>query len=180
MIFSLIPTTALAGDPIDNETELKDAITNVAEGGTITIGGNISLSDTLEISGTKSFTINLNNYRIANDNKSGKLPLYFSGSGTLTITDSSTAGGGKIEFNYNEVDCYDTIKSDGNGKIIVKGNASILNDNILAAIYITGGTEDKDVLEVEGSAVIGSTHGSAIDNRGKGNIKIKGGTITGG
>ena len=175
MASSLLPAVALADDPvIDTEAELNAAILAVAENGTVTLGGNITLADTLSIGGTKSFTIDLNGFALdfdASDKDHGL--IYFTGTGTLTITDSSA--GGKLQANFNS-----TVESNGSGKLIISGNASIISTESVA-IYITGGTAGSDVLEISGDAVVnGAEYTRAIYNVGDGDVTVAGGEMTAG
>ena len=77
---------------IDTEGELTSAIANVAENGAITMGGNITLTGTLTITGDKSFNIDLNGCTLS---YFGTV-IDYKGTGMLTITDSSSTGGGTV------------------------------------------------------------------------------------
>ncbi len=168
MVLTLFPSAALAAVPVINEGELTAAIAAVDENGTITLGANIALTNTLTIDGTKSFTIDLNGYKLS---RSGGV-IKYTGTGTLTITDSS-AGGGMVQA--TAFSTY-AIESDGSGKLIVSGKAAVSSPYV--AIYITGGIADRDVLEIAGGTVSSSGNYYAIRNNGSGNVAIAGGIIT--
>ncbi len=166
MVLALLPSAALA--VTTPEEELINAIANVAENGTITLGKNISLTGKLTITGDKSFTIDLNGCTLSYS----ATAIEYKGTGTLTITDSSTTGGGTITTDSI------SIVSNGNGKILVNGKAAVTSNT--TTFVISGGAEGMDVLEIAGGTVSSdSTVTYAIDNSGNGKVTVSGGTVTG-
>ncbi len=97
MIFSLVPMTAFAeGTTVTTEDALRAAI---AAGDTITLGGDIAVTSTLEIPAGKTVSIDLAGYDIENDGSfsSGNL-IHVANTAVLNITDSSDDEDGAISF----------------------------------------------------------------------------------
>ena len=158
---------------------------------------NIELSDALTIANgnDKSFTLDLNDKTLVGNE------LYpainHCGSGTLTITDKSNGGngkittesrvtiqldGGKLTVDSGTVEntgsstspvSFYTIYNEGTGKITISNTAQILG--LSCAIWLNAGIADTTILEISGK-MIKSTNGSGIHNNGSGKIVITGGT----
>ena len=198
-----------AGTPIEIATfaNLQSALDNakshvdlkLSHSYTETIG-------TLTIASDKNYniTIDLNGKTL--DGGSNPAIMHY-GSGTLTITDKSSGGGGKITscarttiylnggkltvdsgtventepVTYEPIRVsFDTIYNKVTGKIIISGTAEIIGESS-TGIWLDTGVADTTILEISGGT-IRSTYGSAIENRGPGKIVISGGSpvISGG
>ncbi len=176
MALTLLPSVAVALPAITayDEVELTSAIAEIDESGTITLGADIVLTNTLVIDGTKSFVIDLNGKKLSCSNRT---VIRHSGTGTLTITDSSAGGGGAVETATFSVS---TIQSLGNGKLIISGKATI--SSAYDTINIdSSSTPAAVVLEMTGGTVVSTaTANSAIASASNGAVNVTGGTITGG
>ena len=152
---------------------LQAAVDDVADGQTITLLDDIALGNIVTIAegSSESFTLDLNGKTITS-NSDGVIE--HKGSGTLTITDCSSEGGGTVQgYSY-------TILSSGNGKIFVSGKATI-SSHSWQAIYISGAGASafgRDVLEIAGGTV-SSDNAVAIQNITDGNVVVSSGTVTG-
>ena len=92
LVMALSLTTVAWGASVD-ETALKTAAAN---GGSVTLDQNITLTETLNIAAGKSVTIDLNGYTISQEKACTAHYEMITVKGTLTIKDS--VGGGKISF----------------------------------------------------------------------------------
>ena len=159
-----------SGTLVNTEAELKSAITSVAANGTIRLGATIPLASTLAISGSNSFVIDLNGNTLS---RNGKV-IEYSGTGALTITDSSDLGGGSVETTAASASA---IENAGVGKLVISGKAAI-SSTYEAITILNPGTPFNTVLEITGGTVM-STANSAVSNGSSGQINVTGGTITG-
>jgi hypothetical protein len=148
---------------------LQAAVNAAADWDTIVLLKDVE--EYINITNSTSFTIDLNGCRLSRPY--GGAILEYKGSGTLTITDNSSEGGGAVTSSYG------AILSQGEGKILISGKAAIYCDNWYA-IYISGGSAaaGRDVLEIAGGTV-SSTTNTAVVNNSDGNVTISGGTVTG-
>ena len=175
MVLTLFPSVAVAVPAITVSTEeqLINAIADIDENGTITLGADIALTSTLVIDGSKSFTIDLNGKTLSN---SSLTAIQYSGTGALTITDSSALGGGKVEASAYAA--Y-AIESAGVGKLIISGKATF--SSAYETILISKpATPAPVVFEMTGGTVTGPNTSNVIANTSTGAVHVTGGTITGG
>jgi hypothetical protein len=161
---------------------------------------NIDLTNALTIASgnDKSFTLDLNGKTLVGGDDA--YAIRHNGSGTLTITDKSNDGGGKVTSGYlatirlsggkltvdsgtventgfsTDPIIFVTIDNDGTGKITISGTAAVINKSS-AAIWTDAGIADTTILEISGGT-IESTDGTAIENRGSGKIVISSGSST--
>ena len=162
-----------SGIVVNTEGQLTSAIANVAANGTITLGADIALANSLVIAGTKSFVIDLNGKTLS---CSSLAVIQYSGSGMLTITDSS-AGGGKVESAASSA-----IVSSGASTLTISGKATISSAADTISILAPEESTPANVLQIIGGGTVVSTGtaNSAVVNNSYGNIAILSGTITGG
>ena len=165
---------------------------------TIQLLDNIDLTDalTIAVGNDKSFTIDLNGKTLSGG--VDHTAIQHNGSGTLTITDKSNDGDGKITGGYyatiildggklivdsgtvenfydSEFSVVTTILNEGTGKIIISGTATVTGQS--TTIYLEAGIADTAILEISGGT-IESTNGTAIHNEGPGKIVIPSGSST--
>lgn len=167
---------------------LQEAFDEVADGQTIKFMDNIIFTGNISIpeGTTKSFTLDLNDYTLYGYSMGGGF-ISHSGSGTITITDSSVNGGGRI---INEADWGQTIVLNG-GNLVVDGGtlenlgtqsypipATIL-DNGSGSITITGGQVlgKSNVIQIGTGSL--DISGGIVRNTGTGRvIYSSGGKVT--
>lgn len=147
-------------------TKLQEAINAITDNGqTIHLLENVNINYTLEIANTndKSFTLNLNGYTL---NSSFYNAIRHYGSGTLTITDNSTGGGGKV-----------TSTNSNSGTVCLEGGSLVVSGGIVEnqrqrdncfPIYNNG----RGSVSVVSNGVVKSLYDSAIFNLGVGKITI--------
>ena len=165
---------------------------------TIQLLDNIDLTDALTIAdgNDKSFTIDLNGKTL--DGGIDHPAIRHNGSGTLTISDKSNDGDGKITGGYyatiilgggklnvdsgtvenfydSDVTVITTILNEGTGKMTISGTATVTGQS--TTIYLEAGIADTAILEITGGT-IESTNGVAINNDGPGKIVIPSGSST--
>ena len=159
-----------------NSGTLADAMTyaNSNTGTYIQLLADIALSSALTINGTTSIAIDLNGNILSGEN-ADKVISHL-GTGTLTITDNSTSGGGKVETSAKDASA---IYSLGNGKLIISGKAAISSASETISIS-NAGTLAPVVLEIAGGTVTAPNSGQAIGSSSAGEIIVTDGTITGG
>ena len=128
-------------------TNLQDAFSNVTEGDTIELLGNITLESTVTIvsGNNKSFALDLNGFTLDGVRNSA---IQHSGTGTLTIKDS--AGDGKITSKAY-IDSNGTIDLRGGSLVVESGtiennlnsidaNAILKDHGYNGVVIVTGGT----------------------------------------
>ncbi len=174
MALTLLPSMALAlpAFTVNTETGLAAAITNVNENGTIKLIGDITLSGTFNISGGKSFTIDLNGYTLTSDSIYGVIAL---SSGMLTIADSSVDKNGKITSATGNSD-IGTINVNGGSLVVDSGTVENLYTGMFVhTIAVTAGN-----VTVNGGKVERINSSYSIYNTGSGTIRVNGGVVSGG
>ena len=131
LCLSLLPTAALAEEgetPTGIKTE-QDLINAVTQDGTVTLGDNIILTNTLTITNGKTVTLDLNGNTLASN--SNNYAIEINDGGNLTITDS-TSGGTIAQNTILKTDPDSTFHLTGNavnnGTIIIKGNTKFTMD----------------------------------------------------
>ncbi|MEL1136549.1 cell wall-binding repeat-containing protein [Desulfitobacterium sp. THU1] len=171
-----------------SETEkLQKAFDEVVAGGTIQLWDNITLDASVTILGgdNRSFTLDLNGKTLDGGSKKA---IDYSGSGTLTIVDTASGGGGTI--NSGSL----AINNAGSGTVSVSGG-TVSSNNTYAIYNVGSGTVSIDGGEVRGSRGIYNSSGSvsvndgtvtstgvssyAIYNPGSGNVNVTGGKVDG-
>ena len=148
---------------------LQKAVDETDNGQTIDLIGNVNLTWPIVIASEtdKSFTINLNGYTIDSKYRSA---IRHSGSGTLTITDDSTEGGGVIT-SIHDNDWGYTIYLDGGSLVVAGGLVENANDLSHCDAIYNNGTGSVSIVS---SGVVKSVSGSAIFNASTGKITISG------
>ncbi|XOQ48503.1 MAG: hypothetical protein ACFWUM_06240 [Eubacteriales bacterium] len=144
---------------------LQEAVNAVDNDQTIKLLMDMTLMDTVTISGDKSFTLDLNGKKIISNNAGLTTTVEHNGSGTLTIQDDSSTGIIKNK-SYNQT----TIK------ITAGGSLTLLSGTIGSggrAIYNSGAGD----ITVSGGTVTSNGPGETLNNAGSGNVTISGGTV---
>ena len=186
LCLSLLPTAALAEEgetPTGIKTE-QDLINAVTQDGTVTLGDNIILTNTLTITNGKTVTLDLNGNTLASN--SNNYAIEINDGGNLTITDSTSGGmiaentileansGSVFHMTGNAVNNGTIITGDtkftmdgkakSNGTISVKELDS--SNNIIFGGQAEAGTveinqaQEKAGICVEGSAKIAELNGN--------------------
>ena len=154
LCLSLLPTAALAEEgetPTGIKTE-QDLINAVTQDGTVTLGDNIILTNTLTITNGKTVTLDLNGKTLASN--SDNYAIEINDGGNLTITDSDSSNGGTIA----------NVTATGGGCVYVKEHGSLtMNDGTIA---------ENTILKTDPGSNFHMT-GNAVNN---GTISIKGNT----
>ena len=160
------PPPSVAKNTTTNKeyTALSEAVDNVGNGETIQLLSDIALEDYLYICNGVNFTLDLNNKKLTKSNTSDNGTIIFNDNdGTMTITDNSVVGDGKITS---------TLNSDGTiymsyGNLIISGGTveSIAENS--PAIYNLAGP-----ITISGKAKVSATTGSAIKNDSDSKITI--------
>lgn len=125
MVCVMLPVVALADEGITTEQALKDAITAVTDGATITLGGDIELTATIEIAAGKNLTIDLNGKTIKNGSALGTDYILWN-HGTLVLTNGSIIDNrSNVTGNCTAIRNTGTLTLDGvtatrEGSIVVK------------------------------------------------------------
>lgn len=134
MVCVMLPVVALADEGITTEQALKDAITAATDGATITLGGDIDLSQTITVN--KTITLNMNGKKLYNTSDLWDNPttdnwslISVRGSGNLTITGNGT-------FAAKENDCY-AVDVQESATVTIKNGTFIGN---IHAVYVFTGT----------------------------------------
>lgn len=140
MVIGLMPTVVFATqDPtlVYNETELRDAITNATSGDTITIGGDIELTQSSSIEIDKDITLDLSGKAVAFQSSD----FYVRSNGTLTVKDSSAEKNGLITSSSYGIYSQGTVNVLG-GTVQSTGtySAAIRMQSSTAITNISGGT----------------------------------------
>ncbi|WP_457945454.1 InlB B-repeat-containing protein [Caproiciproducens sp. LBM24188] len=142
---------------------LQEAVNAVDNDQTIKLLTDMTLTDTVTISGDKSFTLDLNGKKISN--KFRTTTVEHNGSGTLKIQDDSSSG--IIENTwYNQT----TIEITAGGSLTllsgtIRSGGRAIDNRGAGNITVSGGTVTSDGL------------GVALNNAGSGNVTISGGTV---
>ena len=150
---------------------VQDAVYAVADGQTIQLLKNITISgpDSIEIKDDKSFTLDLNGYVISKSSLG--TAISHSGSGTLTITDSSSEKSGKITADKSAIVF---VEAGCSGRLVVTGGTVNSTGDGRSAIYNDSGSAE---VIIAGGAVTGAN--VAIDNHSTGSVSVSGGSVTG-
>ena len=152
-------------------TKLQEAVDAITDNGqTIDLLGNIKLTFPIVIANDndKSFTIDLNGYTI---NSNVRSAIRHSGSGTLTITDDSTEGGGVVTSIHDTTYSGYTVYLDGGSLVVAGGLVENANDLTQGAAIYNNSTGSVSVVS---SGMVKSKSGSAIFNVSTGKITISG------
>ncbi len=142
---------------------LQGAVNAIAEGDTIQLLADITLTSTVTISSNHNVTIDLNGKTLKNDSSH---VIHKTGNGKLTITDSGS--GGKVECTSTSGDNHVAIYDEGAGEVIIKGGTisaykmSIVSTNANGMVSIHGG-------------VISSAASNAIQSDNT--VNVYGGTV---
>lgn len=170
MVVSLMPMTAFATEttnPIDTEDELIAAIENDPYG-TITLGGNITVSDTVHLT-NGDVTIDLNGYNITcNENEAVILveccALTIKGDGTI----KNASGKYAIKVVSDEYGNWDSRvyleggTYDGDGEDGAEGGSIFVGNGTTA--IITGGTFRNDIIVEDGARNVYISAGTFVTN----------------
>ena len=152
-------------------TKLQEAVDAITDNGqTIDLLGDIKITFPIVIANDndKSFTINLNGYTI---NSNVRSAIRHSGSGTLTITDDSTEGGGVVTSIHDTTYSGYTVYLDGGSLVVAGGLVENANDLTQGAAIYNNSTGSVSVVS---SGMVKSRSGSAIFNVSTGKITISG------
>ncbi len=147
MLLSLVPFTAFAANStVSNEAELKAALEN-ADCSEIKLGGNIEITEELDVE--RTVTLDLNGYTL-NCSSTNEDIIWVHSSGNLTVKDSGT--GGKIDgqnkncgFNVNggtlTLDSGSIVncKTDGDGGAVDVSNTGVTETPIKYGKFIMNG-----------------------------------------
>ncbi len=150
---------------------LQEAFDEVADGQTIKFMDNIIFTGYISIPDgtTKSFTLDLNDYTLYGYSTGGGL-ISHSGSGTITITDSSVNGGGRI---INEADWGQTIALNSGNLVIAGGTVENLETQSVSspATIVNNGSGS---ITITGGQVLGRSN---VILNGTGSVDISGGMV---
>ena len=152
-------------------TKLQEAVDAITDNGqTIDLLGDINLVFPIVIANDndKSFKINLNGYTI---NSNVRSAIRHIGSGTLTITDDSTEGGGVVTSIHDTTYSGYTIYLDGGSLVVAGGLVENANDITQGDAIYNNGTGSVSVVS---SGMVKSKSGSAIFNTSTGKVIITG------
>lgn len=165
---------------------LYQAINAVSEGGTVQLLKNVERTSVFYLD-SKTFTLDLNNCVLKGTSSTGTIEK--NGGGTLTVTDTSAAKGGKIT---NESTSGVTIRLGIGGSSLEVTGGTVEKTNSGYAVYqssgstarISGGTVtntgtgsavgSEGVLEVSGSSVVTARNAPAIRGSFSGSITVGG------
>lgn len=166
--FSLVSGDNVAQIGETGYPTMQEAVDAVANGQTIQLLKNIVVSEPVSISGNKSFTLDLNGCVLS---KEGVYKaISHSGSGTLTITDSSSMKSGKITASTAAI----VLEEDCSGNLLVIGGTLSITSTGHATIY--NESESSQVSIEEGEVT--SAH-TAIANQSTGSVSVSGGSVKG-
>ena len=203
LIYTILPLPAAAAgaatvEPATaTEQGLQDAINTASDGDTIKLNADININ-TITMLVTKSITLDLNGHTLSTSisgtsNADLKTLLYYTATGTFTITDSSALGNGRItsSVNYSLL-----INNAGSGTVVCeKGSLSTTDEwgvGVINAsngrLSITGGTISSDLsfavyngastgtVDITGGTISTSSGFAVINN---GIVNMSGGTLSG-
>ena len=159
MMLTLLPTVAFAETTVNDENELKDALSG--SDSTIKLTGNIDISDTLVIK--RMVTLDLNGYVL---NMTGnKKVIEVREGGNLTLKDSNTDTSHKFTPNAEGLWVWDKSETSGektvNGGVITGGKSSAGG-----GVYVNGST-----FSMSGGSIVGC----AATNMNGGGVRVSGG-----
>ncbi|MEG6523835.1 S-layer homology domain-containing protein [Desulfotomaculum sp. 1211_IL3151] len=145
---------------------LQEAVNAVAEGQTIQLLDDITLTATVTIASgsNKSFTLDLKGKTL---DGGANTAIKHEGTGTLTITD--TKGGGKVTAKKDKYSC--TIDLNGGSLVVVGG--TLENTDVGSAIY----NEGAGTVNIQGGTVRGYSY--AIQNKSTGDVIVFDGVLEG-
>ena len=157
MVCVMLPVVALADEGITTEQALKDAITAVTDGATITLGGDIELTATIEIAAGKNLTIDLNGKTIKNGSALGTDYILWN-HGTLVLTNGSIIDNrSNVTGNCTAIRNTGTLTLDGvtatrEGSIVVKNDD---NNAERGTMVVRNSTISSKTVTAEGKNVAG-------------------------
>lgn len=156
-------------------TSLQEAFTAVADGQTITILSDITLTESaVTTNDAHSYTMDLNSHTIDGVNSCITL-IDHKGTGTLTITDNATESDGEITVSMKDGGMGIAIQNSSTGTITVSGGSvSGTYDESIAIKNIDDGT----IIVSNGTVSASEKDSIAVQNRGTGAITISGGTVS--
>ena len=177
MLMSIVPIAGAAEtEGVTTEEALSDAIETVSPGGTVTLGGNIDLTEKLVLPENKTFTLALGAYNIT-QTADGVNAINLSAGDNVTVT-----GSGTITSNNNGVYVPSgaTLTVDG-AAIKATVYNGIYNEGtvIMKNGTLTGGTDGENYyngIYTEGTLTVndGTIHAIYV---GSGSVSVGGGTI---
>ncbi len=155
-------------------TTLQAAFDAVAEGQTIKLLDNITLSASVSSFKNYSFTFDLNGKTL---NGGTAVAIKLNGSGTLTLTDG--ASGGNVTSSTSGTYFYGTISLSGSASLVVAGGA-VNNTNSDAITCPAVGNNGTGTVSVAGGSVsaVSTNGGIAIINCSTGSVSVSGGTVS--
>lgn len=180
LCLSLLPTAALAEEEtpttesgVTTEAALKSA---VEQDGTVTLGDDVALSDTLTITSGKTVTIDLNGKTLTGNGTTSAIKVKQGGS--LTITDSTSGGmiGDTITLQAESSSTFHmTGNAVNNGTLIITGDAKFTMDGNAEStnmIQVNGQFSEGEVI-ISGNAKVTGTIQVASPQENPGGFKLK-------
>lgn len=180
LCLSLLPTAALAEEEtpttesgVTTEAALKSA---VEQDGTVTLGDDVALSDTLTITSGKTVTIDLNGKTLTGNGTTSAIKVKQGGS--LTITDSTSGGmiGDTITLQAESSSTFHmTGNAVNNGTLIITGDAKFTMDGNAEStnmIQVNGQLSEGEVI-ISGNAKVTGTIQVASPQENPGGFKLK-------
>lgn len=194
MLLSAMPAIALAVEPegtgvaeVDGTGyETLQAAIDAADGKTVKLLDSIELTTGVTVAKSKSITLDLNGKTLSYQDSSGTTSALITNNGTLTITDTSESGGGKITYSSTTPDSnygYATNAITNRGTLAVEAG-TIENNTGRASYAIDNNSTDNNAnLTVSGNAVITAVADAirqyANSSTYENNVTITGGRISG-
>ena len=175
----------------DGWTEVSGA---EALGAALTSGGNIKLTESIEVSEKQSWTVasgttvvlDLNGYSITNTYNASNYFLITVNGGSLTLEDSSEAGTGKIEIKDASSSYPLQLKGNGSSFTMNGGTITAIEDALdiytsaqNTTVTINGGTmksQSYSTLAIRGKGTVVNITGGLIENDGSNTAFVSSGS----
>ena len=194
LVLALGTVSALADDAVVTDVEqLKSAIANAQDGDTITLGANITATETIRIPSDKSIVLDLHGFNITNNvnNSSASAALnVIVVEGELTILDSTAEDAPTVNSDYNVddyraggiygADYYGTTVVAANGGSVVIENGIISATGNLGVSAVgnvqAGGEAQNSTVTINGGYVIAQEYAATAQGNGA-ELTVNGGVI---
>ena len=194
LVLALGTVTALADDAVVTDVEqLESAIANAQDGDTITLGANITATETIRIPSDKSIVLDLHGFNITNNvnNSSASAALnVIVVEGELTILDSTAEEAPTVNSDYSVADYsaggiygadyYGTTVVAANGGSVVIENGIISATGNLGVSAVgnvqAGGEAQNSTVTINGGYVIAQEYAATAQGNGA-ELTVNGGVI---